>query len=88
MLLPFGKAASAVFFTYDIGRDYHPASIAAAQWCFVVVALARLAVIYQGVHKEPTGGTGIAFLTAVLCPDCWILLLIVGSALRVPWPMP
>ena len=83
MLLPFGKAATAGFFTYDSPRNYYPAGEAAAQWCFVVVALARLAVIYQGVRKEPTGGTGVAFLAAMLCPDCWILLLIVGSALGV-----
>ena len=76
-LLPLTKTSTAILMQHssEWPRDIRDGALC----CLIVFAVARLAYIVVGIRKEPSGCSTTAFNTALLCPDCWILLwLLIG----------
>ena len=73
-LLPFTKTSNAIlaYYSSDWPKDIRDGAF----YCFIVFAVVRLACIVEGIRKEPGGHSITALGTALLCPDCWILLFV------------
>ena|GEM_PF-7122769 len=78
-LLPFTGTSIAVFL--DSLWSWRSDIRHGAFYCFIVFAVVRLAYIVVGIRKEPSGCSIIAFGAALLCPDCWILLVFLIRAI-------
>ena len=78
-LLPLTKTSTAILMQH--ASDWPKDIRIGALCCFVVFAVVRLACIVEGIRKEPGGRATTALGTALLCPDCWMLLLVLIGAI-------